>query len=467
LKKTAKNFLALFISEVFAHLLGFFATVYIARILGVDGFGCISYALAFLTYGFLFTNPGLTTIGAREIAKNPNNPKITDEIVGLRLLLATLLFLFSAVAILIIPGEHLIKKIIILYFLSLFPFAFILEFVFQGQEKMEYIGIARIIQYTTYLIFLYLLLKTRTDILKVPLSFLLGYASSALFFLGAYWKIYRSLKPRLFFPRWQKVVTSAIPVGLATIFNQIALNLPLIILGVFHPKSEVGLFSAGFKIVVLLLIIERISYYLIFPITSRQFIHTPERLAKTFDIITHLLFTITIPISLGGVILAPKLVNFVYGPGYEGAILPLRILLLYFLVAPINTIFGYGLVSIDQQRRFFRVILYTAIINLILIIILGINFKSPGTATALFISELVGILLMNRELKKFIKFETMKNLPKPILASIFMGIVLAGVNSWNIIIQVILGIFGYVIILYLIKGFIGKDLKNLKPMEKD
>ncbi|GAI71323.1 unnamed protein product, partial [marine sediment metagenome] len=64
--------------------LGFFAIVYIARTLSAEGLGIISYGMAFFTYALLFANPGLTTIGAREIAKNHNNRRIIEEILGLR-----------------------------------------------------------------------------------------------------------------------------------------------------------------------------------------------------------------------------------------------------------------------------------------------------------------------------------------------------------------------------------------------
>ena len=53
----------------------------------------------------------------------------------------------------------------------------------------------------------------------------------------------------------------AMPVGLATIFNQIALYLPTVALGFFHAKVEVGLYSAAYKIVAMLLIIERVFHF--------------------------------------------------------------------------------------------------------------------------------------------------------------------------------------------------------------
>ncbi|GAI00340.1 unnamed protein product, partial [marine sediment metagenome] len=225
---------------------------------------------------------------------------------------------------------------------------------------------------------------------------------------------------------------------------------------------EVGVFSAGFKIIIMLLIIERVFHYVFFPVISKQFIHTPEKLRSSFTFLTRLLFAITIPLTFGGIILADNLINFIYGAEFKGAIMIFRILLLYFLVAPVNTIFGYGLVSINQEHRFFKVITYTALINLILIIILGINFKGQGAALALFVSETIAIVLMNRELKKFVKFKSLKHIIKPFIASIIMVIALYVLKHLSIIILVILGIIIYSVVFYLIKGFSKEEIRNLK-----
>lgn len=462
MKRITKNFASLFISDAVSRILGFFAIVYIARMLSVEGLGIISYGMAFFTYALLFANPGLTTIGAREIAKDHNNRRIIEEILGLRLTLASLIFLLFIIGLIVIPGKPITKNIIFFYLLSLFPFAILLEFVFQGREEMGCIGISRLVQYSIYVILLFILLKISHDILMVPISFFIGYCAAAGILIFVFLNKYKSVRIRFSLRSWRNLLIVSFPVGLAVIFNQASLNLPPIILGVFHSKVEVGVFSAGFKIIIMLLIIERVFHYVFFPVISKQFIHAPEKLRSSFTFLTRLLFAITIPLTFGGIILADNLITFIYGAGFEGAIIIFRILLLYFLVAPVNTIFGYGLVSINQERRFFKIITYTALINLILIIILGINFKGQGAAIALFISEIIAIVLMNRELKKFVKFKSLKYIIKPLIASIIMVIVLYTLKYLSIIILVVLGIIIYSVVFYLIKGFSKEEIRNLK-----
>jgi len=67
MKKVSRNVLSIFFSDGVTRIIGFVATVYIARVLVVEGFGLINYGLAFISYALLFANPGLTIIGAREV----------------------------------------------------------------------------------------------------------------------------------------------------------------------------------------------------------------------------------------------------------------------------------------------------------------------------------------------------------------------------------------------------------------
>lgn len=462
MKKLSKNLLSLFMSDVVSRLLGFVAVVYIARLLGIEGLGQIRYGLAFLNYALLFANPGLTTIGAREIAKDPHNRSIIDEVMGLRIFLSGLILLFFIVGFFIIPGQSTTKNIIFLYILCLVPFAFLLEFVLQGREEMEYIGISRLIQYGLYIVFLFVFLRSTKDILMVPVSFLVGYAAAAGFLIFIFLKKYRYIKPKISLLHWHHLLILSIPVGLATIFNQVSVNLPAIALGVFHSKTEVGAFSAGFMIIVMLLIVERVFYYVFFPVLSRQYAREPQKLTSSFTILTRLLCSITIPLTVGGIIVASQLIYLIYGAGYESAITIFRILLLYFLIAPITTIFGYGLVAINQERRFFKVITITAVINFLLILVLGIYFRGLGAAAAFFMSELIAVVLMRRELKKIVSFEVLKYLLKPILAAFIMAIILYMFRDWHIIILVVAGILVYGIILYVIKGFSREEIKKLK-----
>jgi O-antigen/teichoic acid export membrane protein len=464
MKKISRNFISLFFSDGITRIIGFAATVYIARTLAVEGFGQINFGLAFISYALLFANPGLTIIGAREVAKDPEDRGFIEQTLGLRLFLAIIIFVFFVVGILLFPGDSTTKRIILIYSATLFPFAVLLEFVFQGREEMEYIGVGRILQYASYLLLLLLFVRSTLDILVVPVSFVIGYAVSALFLLVIYIGRYRTFRFGFSFSRWRMLLGAAIPVGMAVIFNQVTISLPPIVLGLFKTNFEVGIFSAGYKIVFTLLIIERVFYYVFFPVLSRQYTENPSKLKSNFSFLTRFLFTLTIPLALGGLMLAPGIINIVYGQAFAEAANVLRILLLYFMIVPVNTIYGYGLIAMDREKRFFRIIAVTAFVSTLLIIGLGLKFGVLGAAAALLVSETVSISLMHRELKRVIRFESLRYALKPIGASLLMIVVLYTLRQWHLIALVVLGACVYLVVLYLFRGFSVLDLRNIKRM---
>ncbi|MGB3341098.1 MAG: flippase [bacterium] len=462
MKALPRNFISLFFSDIIGRLLGFIATVYIARLLGAQGLGLLSYGVAFLTYALLFADPGLTTIGAREIAKDTGNQRIIEDILGLRLVLTIAVFILFAFGVYLIPGQLSTKTIIWTYLVSLFPLVFILEFVFQGRQEMHFIGISRLLQYIVYVFLLYIFLKERIDIYNVPVYFFFGYLVAILFLIVVFFLKSRSLSIRFSLKAWRKILAMAMPVGFATIFSQVALYLPVVALGLLHSKIEVGLYSAAYKIVAMLLIIERVFHFVFFPVISRQYRSAKDRLSRSFALLVRILFAVTMPVAVCGIVIAGNIINFIYGAEFSNSVLVLRILLLYFLITPVNTIFGYGLVAIDQQRKFFKVITYTALISVVLVISLGYLLKAPGAALALLGSETIGIILMNRQLKKHIDFKSLKQTSKPFIAALVTGFVLYIFRQGHVVMIVFAGVVIYSLVFYGIKGFSLKELSDFK-----
>jgi O-antigen/teichoic acid export membrane protein len=464
MKKVSRNFLSLFISDGITRIIGLAATVYIARMLAVEGFGLISYGLAFMSYALLFANPGLTIIGTREVAKAPHDRRFIEEVLGLRLVLAVVMFAVFFAGTVIVPGDIVTKRVILVYALAFFPFAMLLEFVFQGREEMVYIGISRILQYAVYLIILVIFVRSTRDILIVPFSFIVGYVASALFLLVIYIKKYGSFRLHFSLARWRLVLAVSIPVGIAIIFNHATISLPPIVLGLFKSNYDVGIFSAAYKVVFTLLIIERVFYYVFFPVLSRQHAENPEKLKNNFSFLTRFLLALTIPLSVGGLMLAPGVVHMIFGPTFHDASNVLRVLLLYFVIVPVNTVYGYGLIAIDREKVFSRIVTITAVISAVLILLLGLKYGFYGAAFALLISESLSIFLMHRALRRVIQFESVRYALKPLGASVVMAVVLYLIQQWHLFAAITAGICAYLAVFYLIKGFSIQDLRNIKHL---
>ncbi|MBI5206856.1 MAG: oligosaccharide flippase family protein, partial [Candidatus Firestonebacteria bacterium] len=115
-QRIIKNTFSLLFSTIINQVLGFFVTVYLARILGPGDFGKINFALAIITYFTLITNFGLPLFGTREIARDKEKIKeCIGNILGLRFCLSILSFFLILVLVFFINKPINIKYLIIFY----------------------------------------------------------------------------------------------------------------------------------------------------------------------------------------------------------------------------------------------------------------------------------------------------------------------------------------------------------------
>ncbi|MFZ0452357.1 MAG: oligosaccharide flippase family protein, partial [Ignavibacteriaceae bacterium] len=173
--KNSQNIIYLFSLEFFVRLIGFAATTYLARVLGASNYGLINLGLAILGYALLFGNSGLTLLGTRKIAANSGNyGNLVSELLSARLFLSVIILVISYLLISVFITSADTKNIVLIYMLYLIPFAFLLEWFFQGIQRMGAITIGRIMGMSSYLVFLIIFVNSEKDTLLTAVGWILG-----------------------------------------------------------------------------------------------------------------------------------------------------------------------------------------------------------------------------------------------------------------------------------------------------
>ena len=93
IQRIAKNTIVLGISQVTSSLLGFLFIMYTARYLGAEGFGILSFALAFTGIFGIFPDLGLGQLTVREVARDKSlASKYLGNIAVIKVILAIIFF---------------------------------------------------------------------------------------------------------------------------------------------------------------------------------------------------------------------------------------------------------------------------------------------------------------------------------------------------------------------------------------
>ena len=91
-KVLVKNFAYLSLLQIIGYVFPLITIPYLARVIGVDGYGKIAFALSVIVYFQTFVDWGFSYTAVRDIAKNKENREIVSKIFSNVLFSKILLF---------------------------------------------------------------------------------------------------------------------------------------------------------------------------------------------------------------------------------------------------------------------------------------------------------------------------------------------------------------------------------------
>lgn len=221
LKQTIfKNISWLALAEAITRLLKLGLIVYVARILGVEGYGQFTFALVFISLLGVFSDFGLSTIVIRELSQKKEKEKEFPALLTLKILLSLATLVLIIIGSFFITKDFLIRKLIwILAFYFLFTsFSQILFAFLKARQRMEYEALARIFQALLITGIGLLIILTFPSAENLAYAyFLAGLLASILIFFFFHFKIF-SLSLNWQKDIWQKFLFLSWPLGLISIF---------------------------------------------------------------------------------------------------------------------------------------------------------------------------------------------------------------------------------------------------------
>jgi len=459
-KRVTKNFLSLGISKIISQVITFVVIIYLARVLGPANFGKISFAQVVILYFMLISDLGLTTLGVREIARDKDDiNNYVNNLVTLRLLLTIFSFCLMLGFVSIIHKSAEVKYLIIFYGLSLFPFALGLEWLFRGIERMEFIGISMILNKISYGILIFALVRNAGNLLTIPFFWVGGNVVGVMFLIYIFIKYFGKIRLKFNFSLSKNLMKKALPMGTAIIMTQIYYNFDTIMLGFMKEDRVVGWYNAAYKIIFFIWAFIPLFIDTVFPLISRYYKESKEKLKTLISSSTRLLSTIALPIGVGGTILAKPIMNFLYPGGkFDNGIIVFQILIWSIVIISVRCIYEQSFLACDREKRYLLGVIIGAITNIGLNAILIPLFSLTGAAIATVISELTFSLYMLFYFRIIKRRIIGKHVLKPSLAAIFMGIIVYYMKGFNLFFSVSAGMVSYLAIILLIKGVTFKEI---------
>ncbi len=456
MKRLAGNMLALVAGDFGSRLLGFVVTVYLARVLETSGFGIVNIGLSVLGYAMLIVSPGVQFLETRNVAAGQERVNL---VLSLRLILALIVTLLAAGISVFVVKDIAVRLTVILFVCSTVPLALFLDWYYAGKEEFPLVSGAKLLMYLVYLVIVLLAVQTPGDITLVPVSFAAGNMAAAATLLVLFKRRGGELR---FIPDvagFIKILRENIPVGVSMFLAQSAINLPPILLGWLVSTSDAGVFSAGMKIIFLLLIADRVLHTLLLPVATRHYAGKRDEAPELFSLVTKWVTMVALPISILGMVFASPIIQLVFGAGYSEAALVLKILMAFFFFTLLNTICICVLLGSGNERSYSSTMLAGSAITVMLILLGTISAGMVGAAAGIVVGEIVTVGLMMSKVGSVAATHLPKHLIKPVIAGVVMVGVLLMLQSWNPFLWGVISLGAYVFALGVLGTFNRTEIK--------
>ncbi len=249
-------------------------------------------------------------------------------------------------------------------------------------------------------------------------------------------------------------------------------------MGYFGQITETGWYNAAYRIVNITLLPMGLIAASFFPALSKfarpaknslpdKIKEAKENLQKVWSYDLEVMILLAIPLMVGGVTFAPKLIGFIYGQDFFSSILAFQILTIMAGIIFLYVPFYDVLTASVQQKKILWVSLSGAVINVILNLILIPKFSLYGAASATVVTHLLMFSLFFKFTSKFtlirpLNFKILFSLIIVSFSSIVMYFVISNplIYNLNVFLSIFIGFFVYCIAFLSFK-FIGEHLAIL------
>lgn len=406
--KYLNNTFWMFFAQVF-NFFSLFVNILVARYLGPNNFGKLSYALAFVGMFSFIASLGINSILIRELVKYPEKRnKLLGTSFFLLLCSGIFAFFISSISAFLLIKDSIVRNLIIIFSLNFFfsPF-YVINSYFQANvqaKKNSQVQIFSVIL-SSFLKLILVLLKK--GIIWLMLVYLSEFIFNSLFLIFNY------LKSGFKIRNWefdQKIANNILSaswlVALSSAATFLYMRIDQIMIGHYFGSVAVGLYAAAVKLAEVWYFIPTIMCNSLFPaIVNSKFLNS-EIYYKRLRALYMLLGSIAVLIVVPLVILAPWFINLFYGQTFNDSIGILRIYIWseigLFLTWGINSYF----LSEDKLKSLFFFSFLSVLINIILNLFFIPQLGIIGAAWATLISYSIGpvIVYFIYKIKKTIKF---------------------------------------------------------------
>lgn len=463
----AKNTAAMLFATLLRMASSFVLIIFVARYLGSEGMGKFSFLISIFWLFQTIASMGLQPYFVREVSRNKElSSKYLMHISFLSLLAAILMSLVMIAFVHIAEYEEDICRAT--FFLGSGLLINTINLVFHGMfiahEKAEFVLIGTTLENLIKLSVGMLLLFSGQGI--ITLAAVIAGAPIIGFFFNfyLYQKNIAVISYKIECSFCNKIARQIPTFSGISLFNALFWNADVLILSKVGSMEAVGFYSASLRIVGMIKLILQSYKTAIQPIAAKTFKISTEEFKDFCFKSLHYIFLITMPICIGGVLLADKIIVLFFSNEFITSAQLLKIQIWLLIPYGMALVFASFLIASHHQRIDLRINVVSSLFLIALCFVLIPRYGAMGAAisvvsaqTLFFIQQ---ILFISAHLFK-VNFWKISN--KILFSSLLMGVTVYFLYPIPVILNIALGMIVFGVLIFLTGEF---DLSEVKDMLK-
>lgn len=444
--RLVRNSIVLIAIEVMAKGLGLVFFAMVARFLGAGELGLYAFATAMANFIALPAKFGFETLVQREVGRHPANTYGYFWEIGMAKGLISLGVLGLYVLVLQVMGAGDFPiMVLVAAFTLVFTFMEFTNAFFRANQKPELEMTVRTFFSVSNLVLGALVLYGGWRLTGVVSSQLVSVGAAVI--LGVY--ILTRIAPRMRISWDRRLLwghlTAAAPFAGILVALFLSNQMGIIILTPWAGKEDVGYFAAAFRLFDAMTLIPAAIMGAFLPIMSQLYVRSLGGFVRTLRFTMKYLFILALPLVVVTVLLAPRIIVFLYREAFAPSALALQVLSLALFFSFWNFASESVLVARNQERSLLGLIWLTAGIHVTANLVFIPAFSYMGACWAVLATQgAYCLILFCMQVRRYLGVGQLLHLMAlPALSAVIMGAVVFWIRDWHLLVSIPVGLLVY------------------------
>jgi O-antigen/teichoic acid export membrane protein len=387
-RSIAHNTMIQIVGRVISTMLTLVVFFLVARHLGVDQYGALTTATAFLQLFGLVVDLGLYIYLAKALGdQDQRSDVIVGNVFSLRLVSAVVILGIAPLVVLAMPYPAVVKSGVVLLSLSSLAVTLtqVLAGVFQRALRTSRFIASEVLGRAVLLGATLLAIQHGAGVLGIILTVVIG---SLVTFVATFLTARRIVpfKFRIDLDVWRAILKQTWPIALSIAFNVVYFKADTIILSLYHSQHDVGIYGAPYRFLEAFVSIPAMIAGLLTPLLSESFRLDQQRFGRILQRGFEMLMFLAVPLVVGTQFVAKGIMSFV-APSFADSAPVLQLLIVATGAIFLGYLFSNAVIVVNQQRRMVWAYGSIAVLSIVLYLLTIPKFSYYGAATVTILVE--------------------------------------------------------------------------------